>query len=259
MEPAAFRRRVIRKAVAAPTVIVPVALGTVALAMGVVLREPAGFFGFLGVTGLLLGAGVAATRLLVWPERLAAETARDAVLEEESRAAARLLALERHQGLDEVGPRQLVGQLRRAWQRIAATGALRGAAHPEMLPEIGSHLRRLHDSCCATLERCAALGLAAREMATTEGRVRVQAARRELLDEVGRSVEQLDAALDRLQATALDRDRPPIDLAMLRDELDEGLRVARRLDERMDELERSLQGGVGEADHNDRSAGRQAD
>src|SRR5262245_62043599 len=146
MDRAAFRQRVFRKAMATPWTLVPAALGAASMLLALAIGEPGGFFGFLGISGVLLGAGVAAPRLVLFPEQLAREVHTEAQGAAQQDEVARLTTLERQfaASRDSEG-QQLVERLRQAWQRAQAAGELHGAARPEMLPEITSNLRRLYE------------------------------------------------------------------------------------------------------------------
>jgi methyl-accepting chemotaxis protein len=77
-------------------------------------------------------------------------------------------------------------------------------------------------------------------MATAEARETVLRSRGELLEEVTRSVEQLGASIDQIQVSALAQGAGSSDLAKIRSELDVGLEVARRVQERMEDLDRRV-------------------
>ena len=112
--------------------------------------------------------------------------------------------------------------------------------------DVGDKLRRIHDVSLATIRDAFDLHLAAREMAT-------EAARRELLDqretlvgEASDAVDALDRGIDRLRAAAArsqTSDRTG-ELSELGGDLDRQLEVARRVEQRMRDLEARAKGDL---------------
>ena len=241
LDPAEYRKRVIVKALASPVVYLPAGVG----ALTAVTAGVAGlaFFTFLGVTGVVFAVGAAVTRLLWRTNELGEAVAADAAGEAEAAQRAALDGLARRAevyGDREVAGhvyqlRQLGGRLDKAeqWGRSAAVGL-------EVAVDVLGKAEQLYQSCLASLDRSLALRTAAAEMATDEGRRRVLDSRQKLLDEVQSGIGRIGLALDRLQAASLTRDAEG-DLPRLRDELDAGLQIARRVEQRMGELERSLE------------------
>jgi predicted nuclease with TOPRIM domain len=125
---------------------------------------------------------------------------------------------------------------------MAEAGMIGPRADDEPLSDVAADVVELYRACLVSLERSVDLHEAARDMETDPARDELLAQREELLEEIRRSEAHLGATLDRLQAAQLSREDPGDDLARMREELDAGLAVARRVQRRMDELDRALRG-----------------
>lgn len=239
METAALRWRVLRKAAWSPMVLVPVLFGAWALATGVLMGSPAGFFGFLGVTGVALGLGLAAARFVLGGERYAQDALREA---QEARYAAgetKLNQVERRlEKTRDTRTFQDIRMLRALRRRLLGAVETGAFAVP---PEVVSMSEQMYRSCVESLEHSAVLWETARKMATQAARDELMAKREALLQEVSRSVYQLAQTVDALQAAPLQRDTGQ-ELGRIRQELDTNLQVARRVEARMQALERELGG-----------------
>ena len=77
-------------------------------------------------------------------------------------------------------------------------------------------------------------------MATDETRQQLLNWRAEVLGEVGHSIQQLNKTADQVQASALKRELPEDDLAQMRQELEQGLTVARNVERQIENLENEL-------------------
>jgi hypothetical protein len=228
-----------KRGVWSPSVTVPGVVGGVALGLAMVLGSPGGLFGVVGICGLLFAAGMAFTRWVYVAGPLADTMDRARASQAERGEQMRLDQLQR-QLRDDSDPRTRdnVTKLRQLRSRLQA--ALRNPTGDPLLVEVRQKTEELYQSCLGNLERVAQQGVAAREMATAEARETVLRSRGELLEEVTRSVEQLGASIDQIQVSALAQGTGSSDLAKIRSELDVGLEVARRVQERMEDLDRRV-------------------
>lgn len=243
IDAARVRRRMAYRLWTAPLVSVPLVLGAGLLLIAFLSGSLTGYLGLVGATGLVFALGTAAFRGLFRRDRLAAESYEALKTEAERNHTLYLHYLWRRLRLDrDPRTKQCLDQIRGLYQRMQRAGVLGNQVDSRLLPEIREKTEQLYRSCLAALERTHDYWKAAREMGTEEGRGEASAAREALLDEVGRSIDRLNATLDHLQAVALRREDPAEQLASVRAELDEGLEVAKRVDERMKELDQSLQG-----------------
>ena len=241
LDPADYRKRVMLKAGASPGVWLPAGVGVLTILVGA-----AASWGVLlvGVGLVAVGAAWYGVRLLGRTGEMGEAVAADVAGERGAAKAGRLDALARR--AEVLGDREVATAafaLRRAGGRLdkAAAWGEAPSVGLEVAVDVLGKARQLYDSCLASLETSLALRTAAGEMATEEGRTRAMKARQALLDEVEGGIGRIGLALDRLQAAAVTHDVEG-DLPRLREELDAGLAIARRVEQRMGELERSADG-----------------
>jgi hypothetical protein len=110
------------------------------------------------------------------------------------------------------------------------------------IPEVYQQAMELYQSCLTLLKRTFELWIASRSVSTDRARHQLLDARDELLGQVEQSVDHLNASLDSLQTSGIDRTREELALhnSQLQQELEQGLEVARAVEKRMDELEREI-------------------
>ena len=110
-------------------------------------------------------------------------------------------------------------------------------------------MRKMYDNAAAFCERALALHLARREMVTDEARQKVDDQRKALLDEITAAVGAIESGVDRLRvaaATAGDADRKE-ELSDLNADLDRRLEVARKVEQRMADIEAQARGDYSKA------------
>jgi len=236
-----FRRRVLSHWLQSPLIVVPAGLGTAALLLAFALGQPWGFFGFLGASGLLFGAGMAISRWVLAFDRLSQAAFAEMQSESEKNHYAYLDDLQQRLAGDH-DPRLAanLAKLRQVYQRLERADLAGDDPAEVMLPEIRAQADELYQSCLKSLERVCQQGEVAQQMATPEGRQEVLRWRDQLLEEVSRSVDNLGATLDHLQVAALKRDTREDSPTAIREELERGLGVARKVEQRMDELEQNV-------------------
>lgn len=223
--------------------LVPLAAGLILLLIALPLAWPAWL---MLAAGLCLGfsagavtAGRSAARIAVSPAPRSARTAvtPEALTDLELRAKVR----------GDFTTAGLVDRLQALHDRLGACEA--EPADDPLAPQLTGKLRRMYDLSAASLERALALHVGAREMVTSEGRRRVLDQRDALLEEVSTAVGQIEAGIDRLRAAAATagiagrHER----LADLNTDLDRQLDVARRVEERLEEIESRARGDYSRA------------
>src|SRR5687767_14762968 len=146
----------------------------------------------------------------------------------------------------------LVDRLQALFHRLRSAEAepmIAGSGDP-LAVEMLYKLRQMYDFSAASLERALALHVAAREMATEEGRRKVLDQRAAMVGEVQSAVTQIEAAVDRVRAaatTAGDAARHER-LTDLNKDLDRQLEVARRVEASLNELEARARGDYSAAE-----------
>ena len=231
----------IRGLLASPWVVIPAGLGAASFLIGMAMGQPAGYFSFLGITGMLLGLGMAATRLLGGSADEGQGTSEDPHSAPGIASRAYLERLKRRIR-DDDDPRtdRLFKDLTRLNERMTRLGVTESSGGSEAVVDIREKAVELYRCCLISLERTLVLHDAAEEMATTEARDRLLAEREQLLGEVGGSVAHLGATLDHLHTLQLKRHQSSEELTRMRQELEMGLEVAQRVEQRMESLQREL-------------------
>lgn len=255
-----LRQRLLSGLLGSPLVLGPAAVGVSTMLGGWAVGARPAVSLFAGVAGLAVGLGVAATRWVLGAETLVSEAARSLREDAAQRKRGELIALDHRLKAD--GDRrsnEALARLRVLHQRLEpylawaeVGGAASGSGGHEgdrelgrervvdLPPDLLSTLRRLHDSSLASLERSLELHEASQRSVTRRRRDELLAQRRALLDEVDQSVRHLAVALDEVQALSMKRREPEAGLAELRRELDQSLEVAKRVEQRIADLDHHL-------------------
>jgi len=246
MDESVVRKRRLVLLVTAPGVIIPLVAGAVAWFAAAALGAPLGALGLAGLAGIGGGALAAAGKWWLRSDQLT-QQARDDLRREATRHHSASLRQLQDRLRHDPDPRtgEAVRQLRELYRRLDRAGVLRGEDPSAALSELCGQAVDLYRSCLASLERSQRVGEAAREMSTDEARTRLLELRENLMAEVARSIAQLGSTLDHLQAARVRREISDTQLSALRAELETGLAVARRVEQRMDELEADLERGPG--------------
>jgi hypothetical protein len=107
--------------------------------------------------------------------------------------------------------------------------------------EILDQAAELYNSCLELLQKSLQLWRTARQLSTDTARNQMLESRENLIREIEASIQNLESTLDTLQTSQLQhRELENAENARLRDELRQGLDVAREVQRRMDELERGF-------------------
>lgn len=232
-----LRNRIARRLIASPLVGIPVGLGVATWLVGTLLGDDA--LVLLGAAGLLFGFTAAVSRLQRHgPQirRAAAAKFRDGSHRNHEQF---LNDLERRLQADhDERTNQHLVMLRQLHRRMHDVGIFEGDLPPIILPDVKERMKQLYRSCLSSLERSVVLREAALEMMTEAARGKLFRSRESLIGEVGTTIRHLGATLDFLQTSKLKDDNDQY-LAQMRQELEFGLEVARRVEDRMSSLERS--------------------
>ena len=135
----------------------------------------------------------------------------------------------------------MLKRLQKAYDRLLVSDRWREDEPNEIFAEIRGQSHELYQSCLRLLERSLEIWKTSRDMATESARQRLRDSREQLITEVQRSIENLEQTLDHMQTSQLKQgSQLEADAARLREELNEGLAVARRVEERMEQLDVDL-------------------
>lgn len=237
-----YRSRILGRLIASPLVGLPIGLGFATWLFGALWGDD--LLILVGACGLLFGSAVAQRR---WKRnhsqirRAAAEKYRD----ESNRNHEQFLnELDRRlRADDDERTNQHVEALRQLHRRMRQVGIFEDELTPLVLSDVKEKTEQLYRSCLSSLERSIVLRDTALEMMTASARGRLLTSRESLLAEVGTTIRHLGATLDFLQTSRLEKDDDR-HLSRMWQELEVGLEVARRVEDRMTDLEHSLRDDV---------------
>ena len=233
---ARITRRIWKRVFSHVAVALPVLVGLTAVAASVVMRIPQAFP--VAFVCLTFGAVSAAMRYQRWGAVFASEESDKLQAELQRQSGGTLidlkaaLQLDRNpQGVEDVDKLRLLSDRLERGKRSAGF-----TVPPELVPTLDA----LRDACTDLLRQSVRLGSVRRELSTPEAREQVIQLRAALIVDAREAIDQLGRSLDQLQLRALRNHSADHELAAIRDELDTQLNVARAVEQRLDDLERSL-------------------
>jgi hypothetical protein len=226
------KRKVLLDLFASPGTLLPIA-GGLTLLMASWATGGNAVFNFGGIAGILGGVGVFATRMIVGLEGLT-DRAYQYVLQKQRRQQQQRLAELDAQLSNDDDPRtetclRSLRELYDAFRQDVQQGKITGASY-----DVLDGVDRLFHVCVSNLEHSHDLWQAAGRLSGST-RDTVLAERDEVIREVQETVDYLRHTMERWHALGVKKKKS--ELTQLRTELDESLRVARRTDERIAELE----------------------
>jgi hypothetical protein len=227
------KRKVLLDLFASPLTLLPVVAGATALLASWAIGGGQPMLTFGGVAGMLTGIGVFASRMIFGLDKLTNQAYEYVLEQQQAGQLASLEKLKKRLELDR-DPRteRLLAQLRTLYNSIKSDvkdGKITVVAH-----DVLDGVDNMFNVCVEYLDRSFDLWQTAQKMKGTakEG---VLAQREELINEVTQSCQYLEDTIDQLNSVSTQRSKS--DLAKMRRELDETIRVARRAEERTRELE----------------------
>lgn len=244
---AALKRKMLLGMLASPATVMPFLIGVTGLlgTWALDMRPDVGIL--LGLIGVLGSGGMFLTQLLVRGEDFARRAIKEAQLEAQQ---------DRERMLDELDGRLSADQdprtesalrdlrsLAEALDELQAEGVIDLDA-PAVI-EIRAGTEHLITQCITYLERSLSLWHTGQKMATNAARKPILEQREKIVKEVFQSIRQLGKLHVALQNLSTGVDQVT-DLARIRDELDQNLAVAKRVDERMKALEDQFDHRIGE-------------
>ena len=136
----------------------------------------------------------------------------------------------------------MLRQLQKIYDRLLATERWTSQQSAEPIyEEVRVQANNLYASCLNLLERSLQIWKVSREVTTESARVELNQSRESIISEVEQGISNLEQTLDHMQTTQLKGgSQLKEDSIRLRRELDEGLEVARRVEQRMKELEKDI-------------------
>lgn len=244
MGPNNDRKQVLSRILRSPLVLVPALAGIAAAVPALVQGKVTGVMSLVGVAGLCFAAGSAVTQLLAGKWNLGRSGHNDSLRMARKKHEAYLTDLMYRLRRDrDDRTEEILDRLHRLNDRLQISGLLDGDAGP--MPEIREKVKQLYRSCLRSLERTWDFWSAATEMSTQKVRQEMLDHRERVLAEVQQGTTHLETTVDYLRAKQLERALDEAELSRIRQELDVGLRAARRVEEQMSELEDGLTARLG--------------
>ena len=231
--------RKIRRLFSAPSVLLPTLTGG---ALGLLALAGVGSAALPGLALLGLGAGIAALKWTVGAQRLTKSALEDELRDQERAFQDELKRVRRTMRRDrDPHTSGMVKKLKHVFERMWSLTP-DPVDDSYYLPDIYDQISGLYRSCLGLLERSMELWRAAQSVATEEAKERLLGSRNELIEQVEASIDHLDATLDSLQTSQMAERHGELAErnSELQQELEQGLEVARAVEQRMEELEREL-------------------
>jgi len=232
-----IRRRIFLRLLGHPLVIAPSVLGATAWTAIWALSLPSGLGLFAGLAGILGSAGVYLTRLILDDGKTARAVLADEELGEQRAAQAVLDDLDRRLVAADSDPRPETAlrdmrALLRAFDEFAGkTDSLNAPA----VIEVRSRVQQIFNQTVRSLEQTLRLGDTAKQLSMAAARTPLLQQRENIIADVEACTKQLGdtvAALQTLGSSA----RSNNELSRLRDELDQSLQIASRVEDRLNSL-----------------------
>lgn len=236
-----FKKRLFFRLFASSWTIVPFLAGATLLLALWTFSINAGLAFFVGIACLLGALGVFFTRLLRGNERLGKKVIEE--LQEEALAA-------REKSLDELDRKLSADGDPRTESFLRDLRALAEAFHKDRVwssglsnhttYELFSGVEQLFKRCILSLDRTLELWYTANNTTTPDARAPIFSQRERIIKDVEKSIRQLGKVLVGIQGIDAGDVSEDSDLARIRDELDQSLKVARAVGERMRSLDQEL-------------------
>jgi hypothetical protein len=237
MNESQLRKKILLRLLGHPLVIAPSVLGVTACTAAWALSLPSGLGWFAGLVGILGSAGAYLTRLIFDDGKTASAVMAEAEQQEQQAAQAALDDLDRRLVSADNDPRPETA-LRDMRALVRAFDEFAGRADAVPAPaviDVRSRVQQLFEHSVRSLEQTLRLGDTAKQLAMAEARKPLLAQREKIIKDVQACTKQLGdtlAALQRLDSG----DQSTNELARLRDELDQSLQIAGRVEERLNSL-----------------------
>ncbi|MCA9211429.1 MAG: hypothetical protein KDB27_00055 [Planctomycetales bacterium] len=232
----AVRRKVLLDIFAAPSTLLPVAGGLTAL-MASWATSGNAMLTFAGIAGVLGGIGVCASRLILGLDKLT-QDAYDFIVDRQRADQESALELLDDRLVQDRDPRtqNCLRELRNLYSSLKAkvdSGRITPAAY-----DVIEGVDKMFSVCVQHLGQSLELWETAKTM-RGPSRESILQQRNELIEEVCKSVVHLGSTVEQFHLVTTQKNRQ--DLARLREELDESLEIARRVEERKATLAESNQ------------------
>ncbi|MBI4664366.1 MAG: hypothetical protein HY735_36685 [Verrucomicrobia bacterium] len=237
LDEAKLRKRVLLRLLGSPIVVAPFMLGMTVFTALWATGWRLGLGLFAALAGVLTSAGAFVTRLLLNGEKTARTVIAEMEREGQEKRFAALDELDRRlvDADDDPRPETALRDLRALLKAFEELEAETDAAHLALVLEVRAKVQQLFDQSVQMLEQTFKLGETAKQLRMAAARKPILEQREKIIEDVRAGAKQLGgtlAALQRLGAAG----STDANLARLREELDQSLEVANRVEARLQSL-----------------------
>lgn len=232
-----IRRKVFLRLLGHPVVIAPFVLGVTGCTAVWALSLATGLGWFAACAGVLGSAGAYLTRLILDDGRTARTVIEEAERSAQQATQTALDQLDRRlvTSDDDPRPETALRDLRALVRAFDEFAENTGAVNAPAVVEVRSRVRQLFDYSVRSLEQTQQLGDTAKILHLPEARKPLLEQRERIIADVQAGIKQLGDTLATLQRLGTG-DSSNRELARLRDELDQSLEIASRVETRMNSL-----------------------
>jgi hypothetical protein len=234
MNESQVRKKIFLRLLGHPLVIAPSLLGATAFTAIWALSLPSGLGLFAGLAGILGSAGVYLTRLILDDGKTARAVLTEEELGEQQAAQAALDDLDRRlvEADNDPRPETALRDLRALVRAVDEFANRTNALNAPAVIDVRSRVQQIFESSVRALEQTLQLGDTAKKLGMAEARKPLLAQREKIIKDIQACARQLGDTLAALQTldTGAQSHR---ELGRLREELDQSLQVASRVEERL--------------------------
>lgn len=239
MENSEVRKRVFNRAITAPETATPGALGGAALLVGAAMGNIA--IVAAGAVAVGVAAVLAGINLLFGSKRLREEVFHEMQVQVAREKERRLSRLYRRLRIDgDSRSQRSLRRLRELYESFHDNAHWAAAVDRYTAVDIANSIENLFSACVDALERSLELWDTAQRIYSPAARSEVLAQREQLLTEVEQSIDQFAETVDEVHSLS-SKSASAENVSQFRQELQRNLDVARRVEERMRDLETELQ------------------
>ena len=232
-----IRRKVFLRLLGHPVVIAPFVLGVSACTAVWAFNWPAGLGWFATAAGALASAGAYLTRLVLDDGKIARAVVTEMEQRDQQAIEATLDELDRLLSISDKDPRPetALRDLRALVRAFDSFAEKTDSLHAPAVIEVRSRVREIFESSVRSLEQTLQLGNTAKILHLPEARKPLLEQREKIIAEIQAGIKQLGNTLAALQHLGSGA-QSTRELARLRDELDQSLQIASRVEERLNSL-----------------------
>lgn len=235
MDRQAFRRKFLLRLASSPVTLIP-SLGGLTALVAAWTFDLSALVAFGSIAAILIGVGTFLTRWATGTDHVAKAALADLEREVAGERERALDALEHRlvRETTETRDEDLLRDLRELQGAFRESRGWWEGTNPHTLLQILGSVEELFTSCVRLLERSLELASRAAKLRTRATKLELAKRRTEMLNEVERSVKKLGEILAGVESLATkSRDDGADQVRRLREELDQHLEIARRVEERM--------------------------